>query len=71
MCQKFSISLPTAEVGLARRHKKGLGDNVSILRFINRILRWCWRWGTAPADGIDCHKWETKVEVFRDLSSKR
>jgi len=38
---------------------------------MGRIFRWFRRFGVTPSDTIDCHKWETKVEMFRNLSSRR
>jgi hypothetical protein len=43
-----------------------------------RILKFMWKWwrqlwrSTANLQtGIDSHKWESKIEVFRSLSGKR
>ncbi|MHC4682182.1 MAG: hypothetical protein ACYTEK_26255 [Planctomycetota bacterium] len=42
-----------------------------VLRFMWRIWRWLWRSGAASPDGIDGHKWESKVEILKNLSSRR
>ena len=42
-----------------------------IFRFIWKRLSKLWRSGGILPPEIDCHKWESKVEIFRTLSSKR
>lgn len=44
---------------------------MNVVRFIRVIWRWLSKSGTASSDGIDGHKWESKVEILKDLSSRR
>jgi hypothetical protein len=49
--------------------KKTLEVRMSILRFLCKILRnMCCSKGPL-SDGIDSHKWESKAEIARTLSS--
>jgi len=51
--------------------KKILEVEMGILLFVWTIFRKLWHSSEAVSDGIDCHKWESKVEIFRNLSSGR
>ena len=42
-----------------------------VLHFIWKCWRQLWRSSGAPPTGIDSHKWESKIEILRHLSSKR
>jgi hypothetical protein len=44
---------------------------VGILRFMWRLLRGFWDSHETSPNGIDYHKWESKVEILRNLSSRR
>lgn len=35
-----------------------------------KVFRKFWSSGEAISHGIDCHKWESKIETFRNLSSR-
>jgi hypothetical protein len=39
------------------------------LQFIERLLRGLWRSGQSMPTGIDSHKWESKLEILRLLST--
>ena len=43
---------------------------MGILKILLKMLRKFWHTGEAMSDGIDCHKWESKLEMFRNFSSK-
>jgi len=43
---------------------------MGIIRFMWRLFRGFWGPREMSPGGIDCHKWESKVEILRNLSSK-
>jgi len=42
---------------------------MSILKRMWKMFCKIWPSGEAMPSGIDCHKWESKVEMFRNFSS--
>jgi hypothetical protein len=44
---------------------------MKIFGFILKRLRKLWRSNEGLLTGIDTHKWESKIEIFRSLSEKR
>lgn len=46
------------------------GSNMGILKRMWKAFRKFWHSGEAMSHGIDCHKWESKVEMFRNFSSR-
>jgi hypothetical protein len=54
----------------AYKKRKIRSCDMIILRFLCKIFRgFCGSKGTL-SDGIDSHKWESKAEIARSLSSK-
>ena len=43
---------------------------MGILKRMWKAFRKFWHSGEAMSHGIDCHKWESKVEMFRNFSSR-
>ena len=43
---------------------------MKMLGFIWKRLRKLWRSDESLLTGIDTHKWESKIEIFRSLSEK-
>ena len=44
---------------------------MGILKRMFKMFRKLWLSGDTMSSGIDCHKWESKVEMFRNLSGRR
>jgi len=44
---------------------------MSVLRLMWKMFRELWLSGGTLSNGIDSHKWESKVEILKSLSSKR
>jgi hypothetical protein len=44
---------------------------MKIFGFILKRLRKLWRSNESLLPGIDTHKWESKIEIFRSLSEER
>lgn len=44
---------------------------MGILKRMFKMFRKLWLSGETMSSGIDCHKWESKVEMFRNLSGRR
>ena len=47
------------------------GDEMKMLKFVWKCWRGLRRSGRSVPAGIDTHKWESKIEILRNLSSKR
>ena len=47
------------------------GDEMRIAKFIWKCWRGLWRPCHRMPTGINSHKWESKIEILRNLSSKR
>ena len=45
------------------------GSTMGVLKRMLKMFRKLWHSGGPVSNGIDGHKWESKVEVFRNLSS--
>ena len=45
-------------------------DEMKILKFVKKCWRGLKRPGRSTPPGIDSHKWESKIEILRQLSNK-
>jgi hypothetical protein len=43
---------------------------MGILKRMWKVFRKLWYSGGSMSYGIDCHKWESKIEMFRNFSSR-
>ena len=46
------------------------GVKMGIVKLVWKMFRKLWPSSDTLSAGIDCHKWESKMEIFRNFSGK-